>query len=109
LADAALTRVFQAADLDPELQPRFFRFPYLETGDRLRRRVAWTALKELGYVVAGCDANPADWRLPFGTITLDAVERRTLAAVSVICTGIRIVRPLSAMARVIDWRIHHTA
>ena len=33
----------------------------------------------------------------------------TLFSRSTMCTGMRIVRPLSAIARVTDWRIHHVA
>ncbi len=35
--------------------------------------------------------------------------RMTLLMVSTMCTGIRIVRAWSAMARVMDWRIHQVA
>ena len=33
----------------------------------------------------------------------------TLLSFSTMCTGMRIVRPLSAIARVTAWRIHHVA
>ena len=35
--------------------------------------------------------------------------RTSLLIVSTMCTGIRIVRAWSAIARVIAWRIHHVA
>jgi hypothetical protein len=34
---------------------------------------------------------------------------RSLLIVSIMCTGMRIVRAWSAIARVIAWRIHHVA
>ncbi len=35
--------------------------------------------------------------------------RTTLLIVSTMCTGMRMVRPWSASARVMAWRIHHVA
>jgi hypothetical protein len=43
------------------------------------------------------------------TRTRRAVARDTWATVSTMCTGTRIVRLLSAMARLTAWRIHHVA
>ena len=35
--------------------------------------------------------------------------RCTLATVFIMCTGMRMVEPLSVSARAIDWRIHQVA
>ena len=35
--------------------------------------------------------------------------RMSLLIVSIMCTGMRMVRAWSAMARVMAWRIHHVA
>jgi peptidoglycan/xylan/chitin deacetylase (PgdA/CDA1 family) len=62
------------------LRPKLFRYPYLRAGDRLRRRIAGQAFRELGYKVAPCHVDTADWRLPVGTVTFEEVERRALTA-----------------------------
>jgi hypothetical protein len=41
--------------------------------------------------------------------TIACEVRSTRLMVSTMCTGMRIVRAWSAMARVIDWRIHQVA
>ena len=41
--------------------------------------------------------------------TSDRDVRVSLLMVSIMCTGMRIVRAWSAIARVIAWRIHHVA
>jgi hypothetical protein len=41
--------------------------------------------------------------------TRKRVARTSLLIVSIMCTGIRIVRAWSAMARVMAWRIHQVA
>ena len=40
---------------------------------------------------------------------MERCTRSTLFIVSTMCTGMRIVRAWSAIARVIAWRIHHVA
>ena len=55
-----------------------------------------------GAISSGCGSRPyscTSWR---STCT-------TLLSFSTMCTGIRIVRALSAMARVTAWRIHQVA
>src|SRR5258706_909479 len=49
-------------------------------------------------------------RIPVHMIeTINKLVRTSLLIVSIMCTGIRIVRAWSAMARVMAWRIHHVA
>ena len=47
-------------------------------------------------------SRPSSWRRPRET-------RMSRLIVSTMCTGMRIVRAWSAIARVIAWRIHHVA
>jgi len=45
---------------------------------------------------------------PFSCTSLRCA-RETLLMASIMCTGTRIVRAWSAIARVMAWRIHHVA
>ena len=53
-------------------------------------------------ISSGVGSRPSSW-------TSCREVRMSLLIVSIMCTGMRIVRAWSAMARVIAWRIHHVA
>jgi hypothetical protein len=52
--------------------------------------------------------SPRSWARALGLQEL-LVMLRSLLIVSIMCTGMRIVRAWSAIARVIAWRIHQVA
>ena len=57
---------------------------------------------ELVAISSGCGSRPSRWTSWRSMCT-------TLFSFSTMCTGMRIVRALSAIARVTAWRIHHVA
>jgi peptidoglycan/xylan/chitin deacetylase (PgdA/CDA1 family) len=72
-------------------EQRYFRFPWLDTGDSYqrgklvkgdpsKRDVAFKLLASLNYTVVGVDIESKDWAIEFGEATVDEAGERILKA-----------------------------